>query len=81
LGGFEGQSGAEMEPDGCRYEIDMISHYSFYIGYPWNTWVYDMRENKPYTGSDSLPDIAVDTGKPRKSLLFCSCGKYAQISL
>jgi hypothetical protein len=43
--------------------------------------VCDMRENKPYTGFDSLPDIMADTGKSRKTLLFCSCGEHAQISL
>jgi hypothetical protein len=58
----------------------MVSHHSFYVGDTWNTVVYDMRENKPYTGSDSQPDITADTGKPRKSLLFCSCGEYAQLS-
>ena len=42
----------------------MISHDSFYGGDTWNSGVYDIRENKPYSGSDSLPDIAVDTGKP-----------------
>jgi hypothetical protein len=59
----------------------MVSHHSFYVGDTWNTVVYDMRENKPYMGSDSFPDVTADTGKPRKSLLFCSCGENAQISL
>ncbi len=58
----------------------MISPHSFYGGYTWNMGVYDMRENTPYTGSDSLPDISADTGKPRKSPRFGSRGEYAQIS-
>jgi hypothetical protein len=37
----------------------------------------ELRENKPYTGSFS-PDCArANTGKPRKTLLFLSCGEYA----
>ena len=59
----------------------MISYHSSYVGDTWNTGAYDMRENKPYTGSDSQPDISADTGKPRKTLLFGSRGEYAQISL
>jgi len=59
----------------------MIHYHSFYVGDTWNTVVYDMRENKPDTGSAPLPDISADTGKPRKSFPFCSCGEDAQISL
>jgi len=59
----------------------MISHHSCYVGDTWNTGVCDIRENKPYTGSDSLPDISADTAKPRKILLLCSRGENAQISL
>jgi hypothetical protein len=70
-----------MEPDGCRQEFDMISHHSCNAGDTWNTRVYDLKENKPYTGSDSLYNLSADTGKPRKSLLFGSRGEYAQISL
>jgi hypothetical protein len=36
-----------------------------------------MRENKPISGSFSLPDIFAKTGKPCKTPFFCSCGKYA----
>lgn len=55
--------------------------YLSYVEDTWNPGVYDQRENKPYTGSDTPPDITANTGKPRKSLHFCSCGEYAQISL
>jgi hypothetical protein len=66
-----------MEPDEYRQEVDMISHHSFYVGDTWNMGVYDMRENTPNSGSVSFPDNPVQNGKPRKSLLFCSCGEYA----
>jgi len=58
----------------------MISHHSFYVGNTWNMRVYILGENKPNTGSVPPPDFPTYIGKPRKTLLFCSCGEYAQIS-
>jgi hypothetical protein len=37
-----------------------------------------LRSNKPISGSFSYPGIKVNNGKPRKTFLFSSCGKYAQ---
>jgi hypothetical protein len=42
-----------------------------------NKRVSILRKNKPISGSFSLPDTFVNTGKPRKTLLFGSCGEYA----
>jgi hypothetical protein len=36
-----------------------------------------LKENKPYTGSFSLSCARANTGIPRKTLLFLSCGEYA----
>ena len=49
----------------------MTSH-PFFISYAQN------EQNTPYTGSFFLHDIFANTGKPRKTALFGSCGEYAQ---
>ena len=43
-----------------------------------NKRVCILRKNKPISGSFSLLDTFVNSGKPRKTALFSSCGEYAQ---
>ena len=50
------------------------------VGDLWNQGVCTMRENKPKSGSVSLPDIPVTTGKPRKTVRFGACGNGGIIS-
>ena len=50
------------------------------VGDLWNQGVCILRENKPKSGSVSLPDMPVTTGKPRKTVRFGACGNGGIIS-
>ena len=58
---------------------DKTPHLSLVVD-TWNMGVCALGQNKPKSGSIPIFSMFVNTGKPRKSRLFGSCGKYAQLS-
>jgi hypothetical protein len=75
-----GDSSADCRADYGDGGVKSLFPDRIYVGETWNQEVRTLRKNKPNTGSFSRSCLRTNTGKPRKTHPFSSCGKYAQLS-